>query len=68
MWREVWDLYVSGKTGADMITLIAKTCPNCGRLRKDHTRWQKEACGRVMSEWPPIPKDNAVLRADWRKN
>jgi len=32
-----------------MMTIIQEKCPNCGRAIKDHTRWQKEACGRALS-------------------
>jgi len=52
-----------------MITTIPKNCPHCGRLRKNHTRWQKEACGRAMSA-NPINQgaEPLIVRADLRKN
>ena len=46
-----------------------KNCPNCGRAKKDHTRWQKEACGRAMAANPTNEKSpQTVTRGDWREN
>lgn len=45
-----------------MTTIIAKNCPHCGRAKKDHTRWQKEACGKILSEnYKPLPPEKRVV-------